>query len=133
MAAVCAIAGGMTLLPAAPAFASTPVCTSYRTGVQAPSGFFLVLPTTSAGSTNCYLAKGDNSSAVRILQDALKQCNGYPSLAVDGDFGPATKAAVLGVQQNHHLSSQDGVYGAQTRGAMSFLNDGLDIHCFPYS
>lgn len=132
VAAACVAAGIAVLAPATPAFAATPICTTYAT-VHAPSGYYLVLPTTASGSANCYLAQGANSAAVRVLQDSLNSCMGAnPVLAVDGDYGPATRNAVLAVQKKYGLT-RDGVYGAQTRGAMSFKNPGVDIHCWSYS
>jgi len=38
-------------------------------------------------------------------------------LAKDGDFGPATKAALIRVQQYHRITA-DGIYGPQTALAM---------------
>jgi peptidoglycan hydrolase-like protein with peptidoglycan-binding domain len=115
-------AAALIVVPSAAAHASVAQCTTTRNfpALNRP-GATVVLPTTSSGSATCFLAEGDNSSAVSALQRALRACNGYPNLAVDGDFGPNTKNAVLGVQ-NAPGMTRDGVYGPQTRDHMSWTN-----------
>lgn len=61
------------------------------------------------------LRKGDKGTAVMALQALLKAAG--HSLTVDGDFGPATKAAVLAYQKSKKLA-QDGVVGAKTWAAL---------------
>lgn len=58
-----------------------------------------------------YLRRGDRGAAVRELQALLGQ-RGH-ALPADGDFGPATEAAVRAFQQAHGLSA-DGVVGPAT-------------------
>lgn len=53
--------------------------------------------------------------AVRVIQGLLV-AGGIP-VAVDGDFGPATEAAVRSYQRAHGLS-QDGVVGPNTYGRL---------------
>jgi len=81
------------------------------------------------GSTDCFLAKGDFSDAVGALQAGLRFCNLRASIAVDNDFGPQTKAAVVAFQNAHHPPlTVDGIYGNQTRNTM-FWPDNDTLHC----
>lgn len=59
------------------------------------------------------LVEGDTGSAVKLLQSLLNARPIHPGLTVDGDFGPATLAAVELVQHNNHLVV-DGVVGPKT-------------------
>lgn len=73
--------------------------------------------TTTYGYTaTSTLSQGMSGAAVSALQSAL---NNYAnaSLATDGSFGPATKAAVVAFQASKSLS-QDGVAGPATQGAL---------------
>jgi peptidoglycan hydrolase-like protein with peptidoglycan-binding domain len=65
----------------------------------------------------CRLAETNDSSAVLALQQTLNACYGY-DLALDGDFGPATQAAVEGMQADIGVSV-DGIYGPNTPPAAS--------------
>src|SRR5438046_1258897 len=69
------------------------------------------------------LMKGDRHPAVGLLQEKLNLFGASPPLAVDDDFGPHTKAAVLTFQQNSpKLSSMyGGIAGPETL-------DNLGIH-----
>ena len=62
------------------------------------------------------LRRGAKGEDVKRLQTLLKS-HGSPSLAVDGDFGPATEAAVRHFQSEHKLVV-DGVVGPQTWAAL---------------
>jgi hypothetical protein len=64
---------------------------------------------------NCLLQQGSTGQAVRQLQQGLNTCYGK-GLAVDGEYGPLTRAAVRSVQQAVHITA-DGVYGPQTARA----------------
>lgn len=86
------------------------------------------MPTTSSNSNSCFLAQGDVSGAVQSLQEALVGCNGQ-NIAIDGDFGPATFAAVKAVQKKYGLT-QDGVYGSNTRDKMYWPDHGINGHCW---
>ncbi|MBN2358340.1 MAG: peptidoglycan-binding protein [Deltaproteobacteria bacterium] len=57
------------------------------------------------------LRRGDRGAAVRELQRLLNQHGAH--LAVDGDFGPRTEAAVRGFQRSHGLEV-DGIVGPRT-------------------
>jgi len=82
-----------------------------------------VIPTTSSGSSDCYLVQGNSGNGVRALQRALVYCEGYSvgSSGVDGSYGPATKSAVLSFQRGNGLTA-DGQYGNQTRNSIEFLS-----------
>lgn len=58
------------------------------------------------------LKVGSRGESVKKLQSALNACNNA-GLIVDGDFGKATRAAVLTFQKNHGLTP-DGIYGPAT-------------------
>ena len=79
----------------------------------APSASAAVTPNTLCSTT---LQEGSTGSCVVALQQRLNQLGA--SLATDGDFGPATKNAVLAFQGRERLSF-DGIVGSQTR---SYLN-----------
>ena len=56
------------------------------------------------------LVRGEKGEAIRRLQEKL-------GILADGDFGPATEAAVIAAQAYHGLT-QDGVVGPKTRAAL---------------
>lgn len=56
--------------------------------------------------------QGDNSDAVRAVQDQLKNRYGY-NLTIDGAFGSGTKSAVVSFQQSKGLTA-DGIVGPNT-------------------
>jgi peptidoglycan hydrolase-like protein with peptidoglycan-binding domain len=92
------------------------------------SGFNVTLPASKAGSSNCFLVRNDSGEGVMALQFALKTCNNQGNLAVDGDFGPGTMAALEAVQSAHHISA-DGMYGNQSRGVIQWPSESLPKRC----
>ena len=66
---------------------------------------------------------GDRGEAVATLQKDLRRL-GYP-LHADGDFGPATRRAVIAFQSDHDLTP-DGIAGPKTQGRIEALS-GRDI------
>ena len=62
------------------------------------------------------LKPGDTGAQVKVLQRALKSL-GYPIGAIDGDYGPTTKAAVVRFQKRSSLDA-DGVFGAKSLQAL---------------
>ena len=64
------------------------------------------------------LTEGDSGAAVQTLQTRLNVWGANPALAVDGDFGPATLAAVKAFQTQQNLTV-DGVVGPQTWAALN--------------
>lgn len=115
------IAVGLT---ATPASAATPRCDNWArvtSGADAPQ-MELYLPASGGGwgTWKCLSQPGDHNPAVSELQRGLNYCYGNArganlgiSLTVDGEFGPATKAALVKVQKFHHIYA-DGIYGPQT-------------------
>jgi peptidoglycan hydrolase-like protein with peptidoglycan-binding domain len=122
VAAVIVGASGLILASPGLANASTASCTgssAYELVNGAGDGIGVV-PTVGNNTFQpaCQLASGNDSSAVTALQETLNACYGY-DLAEDGDFGPATEAAVEGMQADIGVSV-DGIYGPNTRTAMKF-------------
>jgi peptidoglycan L-alanyl-D-glutamate endopeptidase CwlK len=71
-----------------------------------------------------FLKEGSTGRAVAKLQARLKKAGFNPGL-VDGDFGPATKAATIGFQKSAGLLA-DGIAGPRTLGALGLVaNDRL--------
>jgi zinc D-Ala-D-Ala carboxypeptidase len=83
---------------------------------------------TSAHADTCYtwgrnLSQGASGSDVLQLQIRVAGYPGYGSvLALDGQFGPATKAAVVRFQQAYGLTA-DGIAGPQTYSKIYALQD----------
>jgi peptidoglycan hydrolase-like protein with peptidoglycan-binding domain len=110
-----------------------PVCaswTDYVTGPGTPYDVHIPTTTRNSGNRNCVLTNGAQTDGVFKLQDALNRCYGQ-GLVADGDFGPATEAAVRNVQRFHGLPV-DGDFGPQTSAAMTwpkYLNGSYN-HCW---
>jgi putative peptidoglycan binding protein len=123
------LSGGLVgLLPAAPAMASTAIlnCTEDGWGIPDDGADQVDVPWSSAATSpwNCQLKQGANNPAVRDLQRGLKVCY-KKSITVDGDFGPATEAALKQVQSLLKVSV-DGEYGPQTRKHFQFADSFTD-------
>jgi len=70
------------------------------------------------------LQEGSTGAAVAKLQAKLKKIGFNPG-RVDGDFGPATKAALIGFQKSSGLLA-DGIAGPRTQTALGLIaNDNL--------
>jgi putative chitinase len=67
------------------------------------------------------LKEGSSGPKVKRLQRRLKELKFNPGL-VDGDFGPATKAAVLAFQKSEGLLA-DGIAGPRTQAALGLIDD----------
>lgn len=77
-----------------------------------------------ARKTSLFLEEGSSGRAVAKLQAKLKKVGFNPG-RVDGDFGPATKAALIGFQKSAGLLA-DGIAGPRTLGALGLVaNDKL--------
>ena len=71
-----------------------------------------------------FLQEGSTGPAVAKLQAKLKKLGFNPG-RVDGDFGPATKAALIGFQKSSGLLA-DGIAGPRTQTALGLIaNDNL--------
>jgi peptidoglycan hydrolase-like protein with peptidoglycan-binding domain len=125
------VAAGLSIAAAAPAQAAAPTCTSWSTYWASFGEGWLVVHVPSAGNqtgtVQCILKQGNRNDAVKVLQRALHYCEGHPEVAVDGDYGPITRAAVLDIQ--HFANSdfgaglaEDGEYGPQTMGWIQFTD-----------
>ncbi|MFB6837188.1 peptidoglycan-binding protein [Streptomyces sp. NPDC056361] len=78
-----------------------------------------VVSAVSNGGDTPTLSQGSQGEAVRKLQRLLNEhVPDLPSLAVDGDFGPATDARVREYQRRVEITV-DGVVGPQTWGMLS--------------
>jgi putative peptidoglycan binding protein len=88
---------------------TTPVTTTTQTSPHTATPASTPAPTTT-------LKPGDTGAQVKVLQRALARL-GYASGAVDGDYGPATQAAVKRFQTAAKLAP-DGVVGPKTLAAL---------------
>jgi zinc D-Ala-D-Ala carboxypeptidase len=71
------------------------------------------------GQFSCILRQGVfNNWGVVALQNALVRCYGA-NIAIDGDFGPATKAALVAAQRREGIPA-DGVYGPLTNSVLNW-------------
>ena len=107
-----AMAGGLVLTGVtAAAIASTS---------HAPTRVTLAADKTSSAVNlgNCpTLVEGDHGGCVNQLQTELNADDG-DNLPVIGTFGPATRAAVIAFQQEHHIVPAEGTVGPQTKAAL---------------
>ncbi|MFH1807224.1 MAG: peptidoglycan-binding protein [Pseudomonadota bacterium] len=76
-----------------------------------------VASTQASTASQPTLRQGAKGAAVKTLQQKLKNAGFNPG-AVDGDFGPRTRAAVLAFQRSRGISA-DGVVGPQTWGKLN--------------
>ncbi|MCB8835919.1 N-acetylmuramidase domain-containing protein [Aurantimonas sp. VKM B-3413] len=77
------------------------------------------------GTATIVLRRGDRNSQVKTVQQALAKLGLY-SAGIDGDFGPATEAAVKAFQTAHGLLD-DGWVGEKTTKALASAVDGLKV------
>lgn len=133
--AAAALAVPTVVLPVQSASAAYPNCTGNTVRSHyAKTNTHVNFPGRS-GSVNCELGdwlSGSRLETVKILQRALNTCY-LKGLAVDGSYGPATKAAVKSVQRQHGINP-DGGYGPDTRRAMNwpaYTTGGVGAGCLP--
>lgn len=127
VAAVALVFGGVVATATAGSATANTPCVTAKT-FNAGTQFAWTAPTTSAGSTDCYLVQGNQGNGVKALQRALKYCE-YISIGaagVDGSYGPSTKSAVRTFQQSYSLTV-DGQYGNQTRNWIRFLDRAANV------
>jgi peptidoglycan hydrolase-like protein with peptidoglycan-binding domain len=106
-----AVYNGPTMQPAIKQAQEPPAATEHRQTTPGSRA------KTESHDAAAVYGQGDNSVAVRQLQTDLSHlgytgANGKP-LKADGDFGPATQAAVEAFQRDHHLAV-DGKAGPKT-------------------
>ncbi|WP_160159716.1 peptidoglycan-binding domain-containing protein [Streptomyces sp. WAC05374] len=117
------LATGVVGVAAPQAQAVTPICTKTVSKTWTDGyGYKFSGPVAAAsnGSLNCQLGPGNSSSAVRALQNSINRCYNFADIAVDGIYGPGTKAAVAKVQRYHGISD-DGLYGPSTRAVFNWI------------
>jgi zinc D-Ala-D-Ala carboxypeptidase len=68
---------------------------------------------------------GNAGAAVKALQTTLSFCYDGGNLAIDGIFGPNTRAVLEKAQTQVHVTP-DGVYGPQTRNALHWISAQFD-------
>ncbi|MFD7704307.1 peptidoglycan-binding protein [Streptomyces caelestis] len=103
--------GLLGVATATPASAATPTCD----WVGSYAGAWVPMHR-GTSTVNCNMVQGTNSPAVQKLQYSMNLCYGE-NLSLDGDFGPATKAALIRTQRKAGTPA-DGQYGPNTRTAM---------------
>ena len=95
--------------------------------VESPSGSVRVPADTDLTDATvvCLIEPGaGDEDAVAVVQQALVQCHGQ-TLAIDGEYGPATAGAVSSVQRQAGIAP-DGEYGPTTLEAMRWPVDEAD-------
>lgn len=111
--ATVALGAGLVIATGVPASA-TPACVNYG-GFEVPGGTAWV-PLASGFNTSCHLQRGYANDGVWALQVSMTECYGE-NLEWDGDFGPATEAALKRTQKKIGVTA-DGQYGPYTRDRM---------------
>lgn len=89
------------------------------------------LPNDAGRNKNCIMRQGTAGASVYALQSALNTCHGA-GLTIDGQYGPATAAAVRARQAAGGIT-QDGIYGPQTLTKIRFwatFNNGTGGVCY---
>ena len=131
LAALCLAATAATAITAAAAQAVNSFCDTAKstyTGVY--SNAYIIIPTSSGiDSINCSMSRGTTGGGVRALQQSLNLCYGE-SLAVDGQFGQRTQAALTRAQQKHGITRNLGRYTDQEAWTLKFMGiRGLRLVC----
>lgn len=110
-------------MPIARRLASTLAATVLAAGGVVATTALASSPADAAGSCVSYnYSQGGTSTCISYIQQMVNwQNNAYgvsaPHLAIDGAFGPQTKAAVVAFQRNRGLTA-DGIVGPQTWRAL---------------
>ncbi|WP_055698806.1 peptidoglycan-binding domain-containing protein [Streptomyces silaceus] len=116
------LASGVLTMTAGQAHAAAPICT--KTVTKWSGSFSGPAAAAANGSLDCQLGPGNSSPAVKALQNSLRRCNSASLDAVDGIYGPQTKAAVAKLQRSKGVSPADGLYGPKTRKVFDWLVTG---------
>ncbi|MEU8075923.1 peptidoglycan-binding domain-containing protein [Catellatospora citrea] len=99
----------LTLVPSPANAAATPYCN----GTLQASGLNVPAYVSKHSTVFCLMTVGTRGAGVKQLQTSLNRCY-KQRLAVDGQYGPLTKAAVRAAQRSERMDDQDGVYGPDT-------------------
>lgn len=110
---------------ATPAHAATTKCDGTGLLVSGYDGTTAAwIPAYHSSNFNCSLSRGAHNSGVGWLQRSLNSIwtgtPGYTPLVVDNDFGGNTQKMLTWAQRQYGITA-DGIYGAQTRGAICWL------------
>ena len=129
-------AGAISVLPATPASAATPLCTGGGAVPRGTSGDLIVPVVASTNDPTCLI--GDHlvgsHAAVSQLQLTMRQCYPQqlaPGFTVDGDWGPITRQTLVNIQNHVHVQP-DGIYGPITRNNMFHRSADIPDKCFHY-
>jgi hypothetical protein len=138
-----AVAGLLGAVRATPAHAAVPPCNSFTSVFnsgdwRSPLPFAHVSSIGSGtGQYNCSMVRGHRGLAVLVLQEALVNCYGQV-LVLDGDFGRATRGALMNAQRkiNQRYGAGlvvDGEYGPRTRQFFDWavFDHATDFHMIP--
>lgn len=113
---------GLTVAAASPASAAAPLCNTFVNHFAGVYKWSVPVYRNAAGNNEpkCVMgaAYNSNGSHVSVLQFTLRNCYGQ-NIAVDGDFGPATAAALANAQRFHGVND-DGVYGPMTASVLAW-------------
>jgi len=114
----CLLVGGLVLAGVFGATKHRPAAapTTHRTPTRASTTAASPPPAATAPPPTATLKPGDTGTQVELLQRALVQL-GYAAGKVDGNYGPATTAAVKQFQSASKLTA-DGVLGPLTLAAL---------------
>ena len=97
---------------AGPAGAAVPTCNEATRKYSVSNQYMFIPVYYSTLSPQCNMRRGNKNNAVKYLQRVMRDQYDY-TIAVDGDFGPATENALKALQRRLSISA-DGVYGPQT-------------------
>jgi hypothetical protein len=108
---------------------TVPTCTRVVTVKSSSGASYTQYPISSAGSSHCYLKRGNTGLPVAALQRGLGLCMGQ-KLVADGVYGPITGNAVARVGRTGTI------YGPVTAGRMSWpwfssTTTKFNGHCAP--
>jgi len=113
-------AGSVVAAAPAPAQAANGGYCSKQVIYYPSAGTYFVVPADANFNVLCRLDSGANSVAVKALQGGLNSsCAVSAGLAVDGVFGPATRAALIRAQKKFGVTA-DGIYGPNTARAFKW-------------
>jgi Putative peptidoglycan binding domain len=105
------------------ATASQPVTSASPSQPTPPTSAFIVFTKTpETVPARPELRIGDSGDLVTLLQTVLRDKVGQSGVTVDGDFGPATEAAVTAKQTFSGITPADGVVRATTWAVIDSLN-----------